>query len=59
MPQPAPLHHPAEPALEQRLRQGRIAKHYESVDPNGHSAVVLADIKELKARAAAASQGGR
>lgn len=39
--------------------QGRIAKHYESVDPNGHSAVVLADIKELKARAAAASQGGR
>ena len=31
--------------------QGRIAKHYESVNPEGHSAVVLADIKALKARA--------
>ncbi len=38
--------------------QGRIAKHYESVDPKGHSAVVLADIKALKA-AAAGNQGGR
>jgi peroxiredoxin Q/BCP len=38
--------------------QGRIAKHYESVDPKGHSAVVLADIKALKA-AAAGGAGGR
>ena len=38
--------------------QGRIAKHYESVDPDGHSQVVLADIKALKA-AAAGSKGGR
>jgi peroxiredoxin Q/BCP len=29
--------------------QGRVAKHYESVDPENHSAVVLADIKALKA----------
>jgi len=29
--------------------QGRIAKHYESVDPDGHSKVVLEDIKSLKA----------
>jgi len=29
--------------------QGKIAKHYESVDPEGHSKVVLADIKALKA----------
>jgi len=29
--------------------QGRVAKHYESVDPDNHSAVVLADIKALKA----------
>jgi peroxiredoxin Q/BCP len=29
--------------------QGKIAKHYESVDPKGHSQVVLADIKTLKA----------
>jgi thioredoxin-dependent peroxiredoxin len=34
--------------------QGRIAKHYESVEPDGHSKVVLADIKALKA----ASPGG-
>jgi peroxiredoxin Q/BCP len=39
--------------------QGRIAKHYESVDPEGHSAVVLADIKALKAKAAAGAKGGR
>ena len=39
--------------------QGRIAKHYESVDPDGHSQVVLADIKALKAAAAAGSKGGR
>ena len=30
--------------------QGRIAKHYESVNPDGHSQLVLEDIKALKAR---------
>jgi peroxiredoxin Q/BCP len=30
--------------------QGRIAKHYESVKPEGHSQVVLDDIKALKAK---------
>jgi peroxiredoxin Q/BCP len=30
--------------------QGRIAKHYESVDPEGHSKVVLDDIKAMKAK---------
>ena len=29
--------------------QGRIAKHYESVNPEGHSKLVLDDIKALKA----------
>ncbi len=29
--------------------QGRVARHYESVNPEGHSKVVLADIKTLKA----------
>jgi peroxiredoxin Q/BCP len=38
--------------------QGRIAKHYESVDPEGHSQLVLADIKALKAKAAG-GKGGR
>ena len=38
--------------------QGRIAKHYESVEPEGHSAVVLADIKALKAGTKAAAPGG-
>jgi len=39
--------------------QGRSAKHYESVKPEGHSAVVLADIKALKAsKPAAAAPGG-
>ena len=38
--------------------QGRVAKHYESVNPEGHSQVVLADIKALKAAAAAGSKGG-
>ena len=38
--------------------QGRIAKHYESVNPEGHSAVVLADIKALKAGKAASTTGG-
>jgi thioredoxin-dependent peroxiredoxin len=28
--------------------EGRIAKHYESVNPEGHSKVVLADMKTLK-----------
>ena len=28
--------------------QGKVARHYESVDPEGHSKVVLADIKTLK-----------
>jgi len=31
--------------------QGRVAKHYESVNPEGHSQVVLDDIKALKAAA--------
>ena len=39
--------------------QGRVAKHYEAVEPEGHSAVVLADIKALKAKAAGTSTGGR
>jgi peroxiredoxin Q/BCP len=30
--------------------EGRIAKHYESVKPDGHSQVVLEDIKALKAK---------
>ncbi len=30
--------------------QGRIAKHYESVDPDKHSELVLQDIKALKAK---------
>jgi peroxiredoxin Q/BCP len=30
--------------------EGRIAKHYESVKPEGHSQVVLEDIKALKAK---------
>jgi len=30
--------------------EGRIAKHYESVKPEGHSEVVLEDIKALKAK---------
>jgi thioredoxin-dependent peroxiredoxin len=29
--------------------QGRIAKHYETVDPDGHSTVVLDELKALKA----------
>ncbi len=31
--------------------QGRVAKHYESVNPEGHSQVVLNDIRALKAAA--------
>jgi peroxiredoxin Q/BCP len=38
--------------------QGRIAKHYESVKPDGHSQLVLGDIKALKSQATA-SRGGR
>jgi peroxiredoxin Q/BCP len=30
--------------------QGRVARHYESVDPEGHSKLVLDDIKALKAK---------
>jgi peroxiredoxin Q/BCP len=30
--------------------QGRIAKHYASVDPKGHSQMVLADLKQLQRR---------
>jgi peroxiredoxin Q/BCP len=30
--------------------EGRIAKHYESVKPDGHSQVVLEDIKALKSK---------
>jgi peroxiredoxin Q/BCP len=37
--------------------QGKIAKHYESVKPDGHSALVLEDIKSLKSQATA-SRGG-
>ncbi|MBX3694712.1 MAG: peroxiredoxin [Steroidobacteraceae bacterium] len=32
--------------------QGRIAKHYEKVDPKGHSEFVLAELKSLQAAAA-------
>lgn len=31
---------------------GRIAKHYVKVDPKGHSEIVLADLKQLAAKAA-------
>jgi len=34
--------------------QGRVAKHYVKVDPKGHSERVLADLKQLAARAAPA-----
>ena len=30
--------------------QGRVAKHYASVDPKGHSQIVLADLKALQAK---------
>jgi peroxiredoxin Q/BCP len=39
--------------------QGKVAKHYASVDPKGNSVEVLADIKALKAKSAAGSKGGR
>ena len=31
--------------------QGRIARHYMKVDPAGHSAMVLAELKKLGAKA--------
>jgi peroxiredoxin Q/BCP len=31
--------------------QGRVAKHYVKVDPKGHSEIVLADLKQLAAKA--------
>jgi thioredoxin-dependent peroxiredoxin len=34
--------------------QGKIAKHYMKVEPKGHSAIVLGDLKQLVAKAAAA-----
>ena len=34
--------------------EGRIAKHYLKVDPKGHSEIVLADLKQLAAKAAPA-----
>ncbi len=34
--------------------EGRVAKHYEKVDPKGHSEIVLADLKQLIAAAATA-----
>jgi peroxiredoxin Q/BCP len=37
--------------------QGRIARHYESVDPEGHSQMVLTEIKSLKAAAAGGKSG--
>ena len=33
--------------------QGRVAKHYMKVDPKGHSEIVLADLKQLVAKAKA------
>jgi peroxiredoxin Q/BCP len=30
--------------------EGRVAKHYASVDPKGHSQMVLADLKVLQAK---------
>ena len=34
--------------------QGRVAKHYLKVDPKGHSEIVLADLKQLAAKATTA-----
>jgi peroxiredoxin Q/BCP len=30
--------------------EGKIARHYEDVDPEGHSKVVLEDIRKLQAK---------
>ncbi|MGH8863184.1 MAG: peroxiredoxin [Burkholderiales bacterium] len=35
--------------------QGRVAKHYESVEPKGHSELVLTDLRQLVAKATTAS----
>lgn len=37
--------------------QGRVAKHYMKVDPSNHSAMVLADLKQLAAKPAAGNKG--
>jgi peroxiredoxin Q/BCP len=39
--------------------QGRVAKHYDKVKAEGHSDVVIADIRALKATAATGSKGSR
>lgn len=36
--------------------QGKVARHYQDVDPKGHSGVVLADLKQLIAQAAPAKK---
>ncbi|MCU0974797.1 MAG: peroxiredoxin [Steroidobacteraceae bacterium] len=36
--------------------QGKVAKHYVKVDPKGHSQMVLADLKQLGAKPAAADK---
>jgi thioredoxin-dependent peroxiredoxin len=36
--------------------QGKVAKHYVKVDPNGHSQLVLAELKRLGAKPAAADK---
>jgi peroxiredoxin Q/BCP len=36
--------------------QGKVAKHYVKVDPKGHSEIVLADLKQLAAKAAPAKK---
>ena len=36
--------------------QGKVAKHYQDVDPKGHSGIVLADLKQLIAEAAPAKK---
>ena len=35
--------------------QGRVAKHYESVDPKGHSELVLTDLRQLMGKATTAN----
>jgi peroxiredoxin Q/BCP len=39
--------------------QGRVARHYDKVKAEGHSEVVLTDIRALKSQAGAGSKGGR
>jgi hypothetical protein len=38
------------PAFRLQDQAGRVAKHYASVDPKGHSLMVLADLKVLQAK---------